>query len=169
MAVTDLVPGSSASGGSALKDLLAHSVVYEKAGAVIPRDLLQFGLFGSIVVIVTGLLALVLPDPASISRGEFFLVLGSTAASLDSLMHGLAIPAIVCGVLLLGLDIYLMQVPTSEQWRWAVVGQAAAGGAGGVLCVVFLALVVLNIALWIAICACILAGCCALLAGLASG
>jgi hypothetical protein len=169
MRSSDLLPTPPSSRRSALKDLLASSTVYEKAGAVIPKDLLQFGLFGSALVIATGCLALILPSPASISQGDFFLVLGSTAAGLDSVLHDLAIPAIVSGALLLGLDIYLMHVPTSEQWRWAVIGQATVGGAGGGLGVVFLALVILNIALWIAIFACILTGIGALLAGLASG
>lgn len=169
MASTDLLPRPPGGGGSALSDFLGHTTIYEKAGAVVPRDLVQFGLLGSVVVMVTGLVALVLPSPGSISHGGFFLVLGSTEAGLDSFMHALAVPAMLCGALLLGLDVYLMRVPTSEHWRWAVVGQAAAGGVGGGLGVIFLALVILNLAIWIALIACGLAVLGVMLAAFADG
>jgi hypothetical protein len=159
MATSDLVPSSDAGGGSALKDFLSHTTIYEKAGAVLPRDLVQFGLLGSGAVILGGLVALLLPDPNSIRMGGFFLVLGPMEAGLAGFMHALAVPAIVCGLLLLGLDVYLTRVPTNEHWRWAVVGQAAAGGVGGGLGVLFLALALLNLAIWIAIiCACVALG-----------
>lgn len=161
--------GPATPGNSALTDFLKHTKVYDVTKALIPKDLLQFGISGAVIVMATGLLALILPSPASIDRGEFFLVLGSTAASLDALMQGLAIPAIVSSAALLLLDVYLMVVPTTEQWRLAVVGQATVGGAGGILSVLFLALVVLNIALWIAIGCCILAGIGLFLGALASG
>ena len=169
MASTDLVPSSGDASGSALKDFLSHSTIYEKAGAVMPRDLVQFGLYGSGVVILTGLVALVLPKPWSISHGGFFLVLGGPETHLDALMHHLAVPAIVCGLLLLGLDVFLMLVPTGEHWRWAVVGQAAAGGVGGLLGVIFLALLILNLAIWIALISLILGGALMLLGAMAGG
>jgi hypothetical protein len=153
-AAIDLVPSSPEDGGSALSDFLSRSTVYEKAGSVIPRDLLQFGFLGSMVVIGTGVLALVFPSPESVHHGGFFLLLGSQAADLVSFLHAVAIPAIVCGVALLGLDVYLMRVPTSEHWRAAVVVQAVAGGAGGTLCTLFLVLLVLNLVIWMAIIAC---------------
>jgi hypothetical protein len=154
MASTELVPSVPEDGGSALSDFLSRSTVYEKAGAVIPRDLLQFGYFGSMVVIGTGVLALVFPSPESVHHGGFFLLLGSQAADLVSFLHAIAIPAIVCGLALLGLDVYLMRVPTSEHWRSAVVAQAAAGGVGGTLCTLFLVLLLLNLMIWVLLIAC---------------
>lgn len=152
MSIDELVPREPPGGErSALSDLLSRSVIYERAGGVIPHDLLQFGFFGSLVVIVTGLLAVVFPDATSIRAGDFFLVLGGTAADLSSLLHALAIPAILGGFALLLLDIYLMDVPRSERWRGAVVAQAVAGGLGGVLGTLFLALLIFNLAIWIAI------------------
>lgn len=44
-------------------------------------------------------------------------------------MRALAIPAIPCGLALLGLDLYLMERRQSEHWRAAVVAQAAVGSA----------------------------------------
>ena len=82
MASTDLVPQRPEDDGSALGGFLSGSIIYEKAGAVIPRDLLQFGFLGSIVVIVTGILALIVPSPESIRSGDFYLVLGGTAADI---------------------------------------------------------------------------------------
>ena len=147
MASGDVVPYHEEE--SALESLLKRAAEHEGLGAVIPRDLLQFGLYGSVLVIVTGLLALMLPSPTSISHGHFFLVLGHAEAGLVGFMQALAVPAIVVGIALLGLDVYLSQVPTGERWRLAVVGQAAIGGVGGCLGVLFLALLVLNIAIWV--------------------
>jgi hypothetical protein len=155
MASTDLVPSSPDGGeGSALSDFLSRTTIYEHAGAVIPRDLLQSGFFGSIVVILTGLLALVFPGADSIRDGGFFLVLGGQVADLASIMRAAAVPAIVCGLALLGLDLYLMRTPSSDYGRTAVVAQAAAGGVGGMVSTVFLALVILNLAIWVALIVC---------------
>ena len=48
-------------------------------------------------------------------------------------------------------DAYLMLGRTSAPWRFMVVVQAAIGGIGGVICMIFLALVILNLAIWIVI------------------
>jgi hypothetical protein len=155
MASADLVSGSPGGGErSALSDLLSRSIIHEKAGAVVPRDLLQFGLLGSILVIATGLLALIFPGAESIRQGGFFFLFGGQVADLASIMEAAAIPAIVCGIALLGLDLYLMQTPSSDYGRAAVVAQAAAGGVGGTVSTVFLALVILNLAIWAILIAC---------------
>ena len=49
------------------------------------------------------------------------------------------------------LDAYLMLVRTSARWRSVVVVQAAVGGTGGAICAIFLALMILNLAIWVAI------------------
>jgi hypothetical protein len=157
MSSADLLAASRPPEESALSDFLRHTTVYERAGAVIPRDLLRFGFVGSLVVIGTGLMALLFPSPQSIKQGDFFLLFGSQAAGLASFLHALAIPAIVCGLGLLALDLYLMRVPTSEHWRLAVVAQAAAGAASGALCTLFLALLGLNAALRIPAITCLVA------------
>jgi hypothetical protein len=154
---SELVPSPPDHSGSALSDFLRHSVVHEKAGSIIPLDLLSFGLLGSGVVILTGLLALAFPSPHAVAQGQFFLLLASEAAGLDSLMKHLAIAAICSGFLLLGIDLILMQVRTSEHWRLAVVGQAAVGGVGGMLCTLLLAIAILNFVLWIVIIVCCIA------------
>jgi hypothetical protein len=132
----------------ALQSLLRRIGSYGKT-AVIPYDLLQFGLYGSVVVIATGLFALILPGAASIRQSDFYLILGGTTASVVALMRALAIPAIISGGCLLLLDACLMQVRTSARWRSVVVAQAAIGGLSGVICTVFLALVILNLFIWI--------------------
>lgn len=144
-------PARPAEDGSALKSLLTRSVVYEQVGAVIPHNLLQFGLFGSGLIVVTGLLALILPGAHSIQHGGFFLLLGSTTASLDSFLGSLAAPALILAGSLLVLDAGLMCVRASQCRRLAVVLQAGLGGAGGLICAAFLALVAFNLALWILI------------------
>lgn len=149
MSSPDLLPVPTGD-DNALRSLLNRAVPYEKAGAVIPFDLIRFGLLGSIVVICTGLLALIMPSAESVRDGGFYLVLGGLAAEVTSLMKALAVPGILFGTCLLGLDIYLMKVRTSERSRSVVAAQAAMGGASGTVCTVFLALFVLNLAIWIA-------------------
>lgn len=145
----ELLPREDAD--NALSSFLGRVVPYEKAGAVIPTDLLQFGLYGSVVVIVTGLVAGLLPSPESIREGGFFLVLDGTAADITALMKSLAIPAIVAGVALLLVDLVLMKVRTSARWRSVIVVQATAAGGSGVIATIFLALLLLNLVLWVII------------------
>jgi hypothetical protein len=149
MATPPVLPASDEQ-YSALSSFLRRTVTYGPK-AVIPRDLLQFGFLGASVVIATGLLAFAVPTPAAIAHGHFFWVLGGFAADLAACLHTLAVPAILCGLGLLGLDFYLMQVPTSERSRPAVVAQAVAGGASAALGTVFLALLLFNLMIWIAL------------------
>ncbi len=142
-------PVPSTSHHSALDSLLERVIPYEEVGAVVPLNLLQFGLLGSGVVIVTGLLALALPGAESIRHSGFYWVLGNTVASLVTFMRTLAGPAIVLGVALLVLDAFLFVVRTSARWRSIIVLQAMVGGLGGVLATAFLALLILNLAIWI--------------------
>ena len=173
MTSTDLVPSSPGdSSGSALRDFLSHAVIYGNR-ALMPRDLVQFGLMGSGLAILASVIALALPDPASIEHAHgpmfhahFFLILGSVAGGLVGLLQALAVPAIVCGVMLLGLDIYFMRVPTTEEWRWAIVGQAAAGGLGAGIGILFFALLILNVVVWLVIVVFIAAACLMALAAL---
>jgi len=147
----DWTPASPDDSDNALKSLLRRSVIYERAGAVVPHDLLQVGLFGSIVVIIAGLFALILPSATSISHSGFYWILGSTIAHVASFMRVVAAPALIVGGSLLVFDAYLMLGRTSAPWRFMVVVQAAIGGIGGVICMIFLALVILNLAIWIVI------------------
>jgi hypothetical protein len=167
MARSDLGRWSGASGRSALGDFLDHVDIYNKG--VIPRDLVQLGLYGSTVMILTGLVALVIPSPHSISQGELFLLFASIGAGLAGFLQVLAVPAILFGLLLLGIDVYLSQVPTGERSRWIVVGQATAGGIGGGIGVLFLALVIFNVVLWLVIIASIIGAGLMFLGALASG
>ncbi len=166
MSQSDLAHRPAADG--ALSSFLARSVVYEKAGAVIPRDLVQFGLLASGAVFVTGLMALLLPGAASIRHGGFFLLFASQEAGLETLMHTLALPAIFLASALFALDVCLMKGRRSERWRSAIVAQAVAGGVGGVICTLFLALLILNLAIWIALIGLVLAALCAMLAAAGS-
>jgi hypothetical protein len=165
MAEKPLAPHSGAD-DSALKSLLSRAAVHDKA--VIPAGLMQFALFGSLIVIATGFVALILPSAAAIRHARFFLVLGGAAAGLDSFMGSLAMPALLCGCALLALDLYLMRVPTGEQSRSAVVLQAAAGGAGSLVCALFFLLVIVNLILWILIIAAVITALVALIAGAGS-
>jgi hypothetical protein len=124
---------------------------YGKAGAIIPSDLLQVGFFGNITIIVTALLALILPSAASISHSGFYLVLGSTTAHVASFMREMAAPALITGGTLLILDAYLTVARTAALWRSVIVVQAIVGAVGGLICAAFLGLVVLNLAIWIII------------------
>jgi hypothetical protein len=153
-------------GNSALTDFLKHTKDYLTDKAVMPADLVRFGLYGAGIMILAGLIALALPDPSTLRHmhawlfhAHFFVFFRSISAGLDGFAHALAVPAIVCGVLLLVLDAFLTQIPTTERWRLAVVGQAAAGGVGAGLGVILLALFIINLAIWIVLTALLIAAC----------
>lgn len=136
----------------ALRSFLRNNAdSYEGAGAPIHPALWQFGFYGSLVIIAAGVLALVLPAPSWIEHGGFFLLFGNLAAELTSIITALAVPAIVLGILLLGVNLWLRDRRTSEAWRSAVVLQFAMAGGGATLYVGVAVLFVLNLALWIAI------------------
>lgn len=141
---------SAPADGSALDALLSRSVIWDRAGGALPRDLVGFGLLGASVIVGAGLLALMLPSPSEIRNGGFFLIAGGLAAGMGALLQALAAPLILGGLMLLALDIFLLvdQRARSDGWRSAVVGQAVAGGTGGLVSAIFLALVVFNIVLW---------------------
>jgi hypothetical protein len=168
MTAHDLVPRASQD-ESALDSLLNRAVPWESLGKVLPRDLVRLGLYGSAVMILTALLALAIPSTHSIRHGGLFLLFASIAAGLAAFLHAVAVPAIVFGLLLLGVDLYLSNVPTGGRSRLVVIGQAAIGGVGGGIGVLFLALVVFNVVLWLVIIACIAGACLAMLGALAAG
>jgi len=168
MRPSDLLP-ARIEDDNALRSLLNRVVDHDEAGSVIGLDLLVFGFLGSLVVIFTALVALILPEPESIRQSSFYLVLGGAVASLTGLMKALAIPALIAGVSLLVLDLFLMKVRTSEHSRSVIVIQAAMGGTGGALCTIFLALALLNLVLWIIIVTLFLMAIGVMLAGIGSG
>lgn len=141
-------PGSAPATGSVLHALLERSVVYERAGAAIPRDLVRFGLYGAAIITLTGLLALMFPDGPAIRHGHFFLLFGRQAAGLIGVLHPVAAPLIMVGMTLATLDFYLADGPRAAGWRPVIVAQAAAGGAGGVVTGIFAVMVVINIVIW---------------------
>jgi hypothetical protein len=97
------------------------------------------------------LFALILPSTTSISHSGFYLVLGTTIAQVASFMRVVAAPALIIGGSLLVFDAYLMLGRTSAPWRSMVVIQAVLGGTGGLVAVAFLALVAVNLVIWVAI------------------
>jgi len=147
----DLVPYVPGPQDDALRRFLRNVTSYEGAGAPIPHALWQFGLYGSLTIIASGLLTFILPDKSWIRDGGFFLLFGDFAAALTSTIASLAVPAIVLGVLLLGINLWLRDRRTSEAWRSAVVLQFAMAGGGATLYAGVAVLFVLNLALWIAI------------------
>jgi hypothetical protein len=149
MSSTDLT--STPGFDSALKSLLSRAIPYEKAGSYIPEDVLAYGLFGSLFVILTPLLTLALPSANSIRQSGFYLVLGKTIASLASFSFAAALPTAICGGVLLVTNLCLGVIRGPWGLRYVVVLQTAAGGITGAFCTVFLALVILNLAIWIGI------------------
>lgn len=151
MPSTDIA--SPSDNDDALQSLLHRIIPYEQAGSIIPHDLMQFGLLGSVIIVGTALLALALPSAEAIRNSDFYILFGNVVAHLDSFMGTIAAPELILGGSLLILDVCLMQVRTTARWRYVVVGQAAIGGAGGVFCTLLLAIVVLNFAIWAVLCA----------------
>jgi hypothetical protein len=156
-------PAAGSDSDSALKSLLRHADVHDKA--VIPTDLLQFGLYGSLIVIATGMFALALPSAHTMSHGGFVLLFKGAVGGLTSFVGALAVPALLFGFALLGLDLYLMQVPTKAHSRVAIVAQAAAGGVSATVCAIFVALLLVNLLIWLLIIGAVIGALIALIAG----
>jgi hypothetical protein len=91
MSSREIVPLGRADDGSALQSLLDRSVIYERTGSVIPWGLLRFGFCGAGVIVLTGLLALILPGSLEIRHGGFFLLFGGQAAALADFLRGLVV------------------------------------------------------------------------------
>ena len=164
-----LVESTNSAEGSALRSLLDQSVIYEKAGGVMPMGLVLFGFYGAGLLVASGLLAFILPSPHAIGHGGFFLLLRGEAAGLDSVMRTIALPGVLCGLALIGLDVFLSYVRTSNAWRSAIIGQTLIGAASGALAIIFIASVILNLVIWLLIIAAFVFAIGAMLAGLASG
>ncbi|MBJ7469800.1 MAG: hypothetical protein JHD16_00790 [Solirubrobacteraceae bacterium] len=154
---------------SPLGAFLRSATSHQRAGGPIPIDVLRYGIIGSAVVILTGVVALLLPPAPDLSSSGFFLLLGRQVSWIVEFAKHLAVPAIGCGLALLCLDLYLMRAPSGRYSRAFVVGQAVAGGALGALGAVFLALVALNMVLWVVIVTAILVVVVGTLAALLSG
>jgi hypothetical protein len=153
--------------GSALQDLLSHVVPYELAGGPIPRRLLLFGVLGSVLLLATGLLALILPAPGVIRSSQFFWFEAPAAATVVGWMQAIALPAVAVGGAMLVVDSYLANGNRSEHWRPVVGAQSVVGNLSGVLSAVFLAFVLFIIVIYIVLGILIIVGCCITLYGLA--
>jgi hypothetical protein len=136
---------------NALLGLLARSVVHEQAGAPIPSDLLRFGFAGAGALLLTALIAALMPSPAVVRQAHFFLLFGGVAATLTRVLQALGPFTLALGCGLLVLDLCLESGRRHAAWRYAIVGQAALGAAGLGLDGVLLAIVLLDMALWIMI------------------
>jgi hypothetical protein len=149
MSSPELVPSAPGSGdGSALRTFLnRYSTVYEEEGAVIPWSVMRYGVFSCTVMIGLGLFGL----PMTGGHGKFFIAFGAAAGGLASALHGLAVPWILLGLAALGLDVYLLKVPTTGEWRAAVPIELALAAVQVTLAVLLLAIVVFNLAIWIVI------------------
>jgi hypothetical protein len=168
VASPDPTAGSSTD-RSALDSLLEKAIPHETIGATVSFDLLQFGLYGSVVVIVTSLVALAMPGAESIRHSSFYLLFGGAVADLVTFLRALAIPGIVFGGMLLILDAVLLTVRTPSWSRSLITLQAAAGGFSGVVATAFLALLLLNLVIWIVLIVLFATVCFAFIAAALSG
>jgi len=137
--------------GSALKSLLDHSVPYEKAGAPLPFDLAQFGFLGGGLLVACALAGLIAPQPATIEQGGLFLILGGLAAGIAQFLREIAPAALLTGLGFALVDLLLLGTPSGEWSRWLVTAQLVAGIGVASPAVLAIAVVALNIALWVAI------------------
>ncbi len=136
---------------NALLGLLARSVVHEQAGAPIPMELLQFGFAAAASLLLSALIAALMPSPALVAQAHFFLLFGDVAATLTRALQTLAPFALALGCGLLALNLVLESGRRHAAWRYAIVGQAALGGACLSLDGMLLAIVLFDLALSIMI------------------
>jgi hypothetical protein len=136
---------------NALLGLLARSVVHEQAGAPIPSELLGFGFLAAAALLLTALIAALMPSPALVAQAHFFLLLGGVAATLTGTLQALGPFTLALGCGLLALNLVLESGRRHAAWRYAIVGQAALGAACLSLDGLLLAIILLDLTLSIMI------------------
>jgi hypothetical protein len=134
---------------NALLGLLARSVVHEETGAQIPSDLLRFGFLAAAALLLTALIGALMPSPAAVHQAHFFLLFGGVAATLTRALQALMPFTLALGCGLAVLNLCLASGRRHAAWRYAIVGQAALGAAGLSLDSALLAIILLDLALWI--------------------
>ena len=151
---------------SAFEDFMRHVVPWNKFR--IPRTILLFGLAGSVLVLATGLLALVLPSADAIRSSGFFWFLTEPVTTLVSWMHFMALAFVGIGLVALAIDAYAASGPRTAFWRYAVEVESYVGAAGGVISVLFLTAVVFILVVYVVLAIVAIVAVGFLLVGLAS-
>lgn len=151
---------------SAFEDFMRHVVPWNKYR--IPTPILVFGLVGSVLVLATGLLALVLPSADAIRTSGFFWFLAEPVATLVSWMHVMALPFVGLGMVALAIDAYAASGPRTAFWRHAVEVESYVGAAGGIFSALFLTAVVFILIVYVVLAILAIVACGFLLVGLAS-
>jgi hypothetical protein len=124
-------------------------VVHEQAGAPIPSELLGFGFLAAAALLLTALIAALMPSPALVRQAHFFLLFGAVAAALTGTLQALGPFTLALGCGLLALNLCLESGRRHAAWRIVIVGQAALGAAGLGLDGLLAAIVLFDLALWI--------------------
>jgi hypothetical protein len=136
---------------SALDDFLQRAVAYENAGAELPRRLLGYAALGATCLVATAALFAMLPDPQAAHRSGLLLIGKGVGDVLLSIARGLVLPLAVVGVVLLVLDGVLFVGGGTRRlgWHYAVAAQPFVGGVGLGVGALLLALVVINVVIWL--------------------
>ena len=108
----------------------------------------SFGLGGSIALVISGLVALILPSPTAIREGGFFVILRGTSADAVEIVHPLAIPALIAGGVCLLASLVLMRWRSTVMSGIAGVVQTIAGAIGGIASVLCIAVLAVNLLIW---------------------
>ena len=156
-----------------LADLLSRTTPYEQWRAPIDHNLRRAALLAGPTILAGLLLILALPAMLPLTDSSFFLVLGDQFGGILLALYQLT-PFLVA-FNLASLVVYLVLLVATNgleagrpHYHWAAVVEVLIGAANGVVMALELAIILINIVLWIVIiCLCIVAGV-AVLFGMAS-
>jgi len=156
-----------------LAELLSRTIPYEDWRAPIDDNLRRAALLAGPTILAGLLLILALPAMLPLTESSFFLVLGDQFGGILLALYQLT-PFLVA-FNLASLVVYLVLLLATNgleagrpHYHWAAVVEVLIGAANGLVMALELAIILINIVLWIVIiCLCIVAGV-AVLFGMAS-
>lgn len=156
-----------------LEAFLRRATPYERWRAPLDPRLRQAVIVSGISIVTALVVLWTLPTLLPLSDSDFFLVLGPQFGGILDAMYQ-ARPLLV-GLNLISVAVYVALLAFTRglragraEWHWAAFGEIAIGAVNGFILALEVAMVVINLVLWIIIITLVITAALALLAGMAS-
>lgn len=156
-----------------LEAFLRRATPYERWRAPLDPRLRQAVIVSGISIATALVVLWTLPTLLPLSDSDFFLVLGPQFGGILDAMYQ-ARPLLV-GLNLISVAVYVALLAFTRglragraEWHWAAFGEIAIGAVNGFILALEVAMVVINLVLWIIIITLVITAALALLAGMAS-
>jgi len=133
---------------SALDAFLDKTVTYERMPTRIPRTVVALGAGGGALMLVDGLVGMAVGTQDA-RTNSFFLVGGDAISSILSWTAAFAGPLAIAGLIALVANAAMLAIPGGWSPRIVCYLEPAVGGAAGLVWLCVIAVVVINLAIWI--------------------